>query len=129
MCTEAGAKIEFLSRNFRHRQIGDLCFVLFFCTGCLKRNLECTSSRLSFFFNVYLFLRQIETGRELGRGRERGRYRIRSRTQALSRQRRARCGAQTYSRRDHDLSRSWMLNRLSHPGVPSIVSFYLLFAI
>ena len=33
-------------------------------------------------------------------------------------QRRARCGAQTHKPRDHDLSGSRTLNRLSHPGAP-----------
>ena len=69
-----------------------------------------------FFFNVYLFLRQRETEHERGRARERGRHRIWSRLQALSCQHRARCGAQTHGPRDHDLSWSRTLNRLSHPG-------------
>ena len=33
---------------------------------------------------------------------------------------RAGCGAQTHKLRDHDLSQSWMLNRLSHPGAPNL---------
>uniref|UniRef100_A0ABI7XH05 Exocyst complex component EXOC6/Sec15 N-terminal domain-containing protein n=1 Tax=Felis catus TaxID=9685 RepID=A0ABI7XH05_FELCA len=51
-------------------------------------------------------------------GSERGRQRIRNRLQALSCQHRAQRGAQTHGPRDHDLSRSWPLNRLSHPGAP-----------
>ena len=47
---------------------------------------------LSLFLNVYLFLKERETGCEWGRGRERGRHRIRSRFQALSCQHRARRG-------------------------------------
>ena len=42
--------------------------------------------------------------------------RIWSRLQALSCQHRAWHGAQTHGPRDHDLSRSRMLNQLSHPG-------------
>ena len=53
-----------------------------------------------------------------GGGSERGRHRIRNRLQALSYQHRARHGARTHGPRDHDLSRSRMLNRLSHPGTP-----------
>ena len=71
-----------------------------------------------FFLRFYLFLRQRETEYEQGRGRERRRDRIRSRFQALSCQHRARCGARTHGLRDHDLSGSRMLNRLSHPGAP-----------
>ena len=52
------------------------------------------------------------------RVRERGRHRIGSRLQAPSCQHRARPGAQTREPRDHDLSRSRTLNRLSHPGAP-----------
>ena len=55
-------------------------------------------------------------------GSERGRHRIRNRLQALSCQHRARCGARTHGPRDHDLSRSQMPNRLSHPGAPTIFS-------
>ena len=47
---------------------------------------------------------------------------MRSRLQALSCQYKARCGAQTHKPRDHDLSRSEMLNRLSHPGAPWILT-------
>ena len=65
-----------------------------------------------------LFLRQRETEHEWGRGRERGRHRIRSRLQALSHQPRARRGARTHRPRDRDLSWSWTLNQLSHPGAP-----------
>ena len=61
---------------------------------------------LIFFFNVYLFLRETETEHEWGRGRERERHRIRSRLQAPSCQHRAR----THKLRDHDLSRSRLLN-------------------
>ena len=76
-----------------------------------------------FFFNVYLFLRQRETGHERGRGRERGRHRIGNRLQAPSHQPRARRGARTHGPRDCDLSRSRTLNQLSHPGTPLIYFF------
>ena len=70
-------------------------------------------------------MRQRETEHEWGKGRERGRHRIGSRLQALSHhQPRARRGARTHRRRDRDLSWSQMLNRLSHPGAPRVVSFY-----
>ena len=57
---------------------------------------------------------------ESGTGRERGRHRIWSRLQALSCQHRAWCGARTHKPWDHDLSRSWTLNQLSHPGAPHL---------
>ena len=69
-------------------------------------------------FNVYLFLREKETEREQGRGTEKGRHRIRSRRQAQSCQHRARREARTHKPRDHDLSRCWMPNWLSHPSAP-----------
>ena len=65
-------------------------------------------------------MRQRETEREQGRGRERRRHRVRSRLQAPSCQHRARRGARTHELRDHDLSGSRTLNRLSHPGAPRI---------
>ena len=52
---------------------------------------------------------------EQGRGRERGRENLK---QALRCQHRAQGGARTPQPQDHDLSRSWMLNRPSHPGAP-----------
>ena len=60
-----------------------------------------------------------DTHSESRGGAERDGDRIRSRLQALSCQHRARCGAQTHRLQDHDLSQSWTLNRLSHPGAPS----------
>ena len=80
-----------------------------------------------FFFNVYLFLGQRETEHERARGRERGRHRIRNRLQALSCQHRARRGARTHGPWDHDLSRSWTLNRPSHPGTPFNVYLFIFF--
>ena len=53
-----------------------------------------------------------------GGGSERGRHRIQNRLQAPSCQHRTRRGARTHGPRDRDLSRSWQLNRLSHPGAP-----------
>ena len=55
---------------------------------------------------------------QAGRGRERDGDRTWNRLQALSCQHRAPGRAWTQEPRDHDLSRSWMLNRLSHPGAP-----------
>ena len=73
-----------------------------------------------FFFNVYLFLRQRETEHERGRVRERGRHRLWSRLQHPSCQHGVWCGAQTHKPWYHDLSWSWSLNRLSHPGAPEL---------
>ena len=70
------------------------------------------------FFNVYLILRQRETEHEWERVRERGRHRIWNRLQVLSCQHRARHGAPTHKPWDRDLTWSWMLNQLSHPGTP-----------
>ena len=73
---------------------------------------------LNFFLMfTYFWERETETERD-NRGAERDR--ICSRLQALSCQHRARCRAQTHKLWDHDLSQSWMLNRLSHPGTPQI---------
>ena len=63
--------------------------------------------------------RDRQTEHEQGKGRERGRHRIRSKVQALSCQHRAWYGAWTHKTWDRDLSRSWMLNSLSHPSAPS----------
>ena len=78
---------------------------------------------LIFFQRFYLFLGQRETEHERGRGRKRGRHRIGNRLQAPSHQPRARRGARTHGLRDHDLSRSRPLNRLSHPGAPNVYLF------
>ena len=78
----------------------------------------------SLFFNVFFiyFWERAETECEWVGGRERGRHRIPSRLQALSCQHGARCGARTHRPWDHDLSWSRTLNRLSHPGAPSLFS-------
>ena len=77
------------------------------------------------FFYIYLFLRDRARA---GEGqRERGRHRIRSRLQAPSCQHRAPRGARTREPRNHDLSRSERLKRLSHPRAPEntkIFKFY-----
>ena len=73
-------------------------------------------SFLILFLTFYLFLAEKE--HKQGRSREKGRRRIRSRLRAPSCQHRAGCGAPTHRPRDHDLSQSQMLNRLSHPGAP-----------
>ena len=70
------------------------------------------------YFLMFIFW---ERGRlQAGKGRERGRDRIGSRLQALSCQHRASHGAWTHEPWDQDLSRSWRLNWLSHPGTPSV---------
>ena len=56
-----------------------------------------------------------------GAERDRGRHRIPSRLQAPSCRHRARRGAPTHEPRDHDLSRSRTLHRLSHPGAPNFI--------
>ena len=81
----------------------------------LKKRRE---GNFKFLKNISLVLRERETEHEQGRGRERGRHRIRSGLQALSCRHRAWHGAQTHEPQDLDLSRSWMLNWLSHPGMP-----------
>ena len=91
------------------------------------------------FFTAYLFLRERETETETeceqgrDRERERERERIWSRLQALSCQHRAQSGARTHEPWDRDLSWSWTLNRLSHPGAPvmfifkmSVIEYYFL---
>ena len=66
-------------------------------------------------FTLFLRVRE-RASAQGGRGRERGRHRII--TELISCQHRARWGTQTHEPWDHDLSRSWMLNGLSHPGAP-----------
>ena len=67
-----------------------------------------------------MFISETERDRAwVGEGqRERGRHRIQSRLLGPSCQHRAWRGAWTHRPRDHDLSRSRTLNRLSHPGAP-----------
>ena len=72
------------------------------------------------FLKTFLFIFEGERDQAwAGRSRERGRHRIWSRLQVLSRQHRTQCRAWTHKLWDHDLSQSWMLNQLSHPGVPT----------
>ena len=82
-----------------------------------------------FIFLMFIYFWERETDRqtehEWGRGRERGRHRNRGRLQALSCQHRAWREAWTHKQWDHDLSRSRMLNQLSHPG--NSVAFLILF--
>ena len=86
-----------------------------------KGNSRIKSLQVDQFFNVYFWEKEREC--EWGRGRERGRHRIWSRLQALSCQHRAWCRARTHKLRDHDLSWSRMLKRLSHPGAPRWSNF------
>ena len=73
---------------------------------------------------MFIFEREGETEHKWERGSERGRHRITSRLQALSCQHRARRGARTHRPRDHDLSRSQMLNLLSHSGAPRFINLF-----
>ena len=68
-----------------------------------------------FCFNVYFWEREYEWG--WGREREG----TDDPKQALCRQQRAWLGAWTHELWDHDLSWSWTLNSLSHPGAPLIL--------
>ena len=77
------------------------------------------------FFNVYLFSWMIERA-QVGEGKREG-DRIWSRLQAQSCQHRAWCRARTHGPRDHVLSQSRTLNRLSHPGAPDFVLFNFFF--
>ena len=67
-------------------------------------------------------MRERERETEWGRGRHTHTHthahRIWSRFQAPSCQHRAQLGARTHEQWDHDLSRRWNLDQLSHPGAP-----------
>ena len=69
------------------------------------------------------FIHFWETEHEWGSGRENGSHRIWSRLQTPSCQHRVQHGAQTHQLQDHDLSWSWMLNWLSHPGALGLLYF------
>ena len=73
-----------------------------------------------YFFLTFIYFWDRERQSMNGGGSERGKHRIWNRLQALSCQHRARRRAQTHELRDHDLSRSQPLNRLSHPGAPAL---------
>ena len=91
------------------------------------------SNLMGWFLKLYPFLmflfnfeREREREREserMGEGQRERETRIWSRLQALSCQHRAQHGAQTHEPRDYDLSRSRMLNWLSHPGTPVFFLF------
>ena len=72
---------------------------------------------LMFVYSLREREREREHEHEEGRGRERETQNLKL-LQALSCQHRDWCGAQTHKPWDHDLSRSQMLNQLSHPGAP-----------
>ena len=98
--------------------------ILFYCSQSIYPYVK-----LVYFFKKFFltFIYFFETERDrawMGEGqRERGRHRIQNRLQALSCRHRARSRAQTHRPRDHDLSRSWTLNWLSHPDAPKISVF------
>ena len=71
-----------------------------------------------FFFNVYLFLRGSEWA---GEGQTEGR--TEDPKHALCWQQRAQRRAQPHKLWDHDLTWSWTLNWLSHPGAPGFFFF------
>ena len=74
----------------------------------------------SFFFQYIFILGRVQVGegqRERDRESEAG--------SAMTSQ--ARCGAWTHKPRCHDLSRSRMLNKLNHPGVPEQILEVLLY--
>ena len=79
-----------------------------------------------FLIFIYFWEREREKEHEQGTDRERGRHRIWSRLQALSCWHRAWRRAQTHRLQDYDLSQSWTLNQLSHPGAPVIKCFWVL---
>ena len=68
------------------------------------------------FFNVYLFLIDRSWA---GEGQKERETQNTNRLPALNCQHRARCRAWTHEPWDYDLSRSQILNRLSHPGIPT----------
>ena len=89
----------------------------------ITKSMPCFFCFLFFVFNfwrLFSFKRERERERETeckqGRARERGRHRIGSRPQAVSCQHKAGHGARTHKLWDHDLSRSWTFNQLSHLG-------------
>ena len=75
-----------------------------------------------FFKCLFIFERDRDRV-QVGEGQREGDT-IPSRLQALSCQHRTQCKAQTHELGDHDLSWSWTLNRLSHPGA-SVFCFVL----
>ena len=83
--------------------------------------------QICYFFLIFLmfiYFWDRERPSMNGGGSERGRHRIWNRLQALSCQHSARRGARPQGLRDHDLSRSRPLNRLSHPGAPSLLQIW-----
>ena len=81
-----------------------------------------------FFFNVYLFLRETERERE---GRREGGAERERETQNLKQAPGSELSAESLMRGlnprtvDHDLSQSWTLNHLRHPGAPGLASLEL----
>ena len=106
-----------------------ICKLIF--VECLFLNSICwirTIGNISWVNNIddLFFLgagRERETEHKQGRGRER--ERIRSAFQALSCKHRAQRRAQSHELWDHDLNWSRTLNQLSHPGTPTVYSFWL----
>ena len=77
------------------------------------------------FFNAFIYFWRRERDRAwAGEGQREGETQNLKQAQALSCQHRARHGARTHRPRDRDLSRSRILNRLSHPGTPEWLLFF-----
>ena len=95
------------------------------CLSLFKKNscIHFSHHHGSFIFlSLFIFERERERKREHSRGgAEREGDRIWSRLQAMSCRHRAWCGARTQELWDQDLRRSWMFNRLSHPGTPNVL--------
>ena len=91
---------------------------------CIQRSRKVSKQEGPIFFFNVLFIFETETEHEQGRDRERGRHRSKAgcRLQALSCQHRVGRGARTQEPWDHDLSQSWTLNQLSHPGTPRVTN-------
>ena len=73
---------------------------------------------LCFLMFIYFWERERQSVSRVSR--ETHTHRIRSRFQSMSCQHRAWRKARTHELWDHDLSQSWRLNWLSHPGAPKI---------
>ena len=74
-----------------------------------------------------MFISFWETERDRGQVREgqrEGHIESEAGSSLLSYQHRAQCRAWTHEPRHHELSQSWMLNRLSHPRVPRVYQLW-----
>ena len=112
-----------------HRSSLLILFSCLCCQGCHQTPLSFSFRNpfmflLLLFFNIYSFLRDGERQNMSGRGTEREGdtdSEAGSRLRAVSTEPDA--GLELNKPRDHDLSRSRTLNRLSHPAAPISVQF------